>query len=410
MYTVCPKCALTLAVTAGDLRVAQGHVRCGRCQHVFNALTRLTSEDRQGGMADPDSTAVQPGPEIEAHDDEPIPEGALEFNADASKVFVEALPAPKWTPTGTYRGPGLHSNTGGPPDGTLEIEPLDIEGTLETPTLTAPVEPLPPRRTQLVAPRYTPARKAMAAEPEEHQETVPVSSEVWKPRRTRMPDPDLPLPASLLQKDRTPIEAALAAQPRSAFQADPQAAAHAILRRERSPRRMLWLGGSVVLALLLAAQLIHHARNDLAVYPQLRGPLTQLYSALGIELVPRWDLTAYDVRQLGASASAARAGQTTVTVRASIGLKKTASQAQPLPMLRVTLQDRLGNPTGARDVLPEAYLPATRGSTAFLTAGERIDTQIAFIDLGGNAQNFEIDACLRTPGGGTACANDAARH
>src|ERR1700749_3608907 len=46
MFTVCPKCALTLFVTAGDLRVAQGYVRCGRCSNVFNALARL-SEDRQ---------------------------------------------------------------------------------------------------------------------------------------------------------------------------------------------------------------------------------------------------------------------------------------------------------------------------------------------------------------------------
>jgi predicted Zn finger-like uncharacterized protein len=42
MLTVCPKCALTLAVTAADLRVGQGYVRCGRCATVFNALLALT--------------------------------------------------------------------------------------------------------------------------------------------------------------------------------------------------------------------------------------------------------------------------------------------------------------------------------------------------------------------------------
>src|SRR5215468_11994439 len=50
MFTVCPKCALTLVVTAADLRVAQGYVRCGRCSNVFNALSRL-SEDRQAAAA-----------------------------------------------------------------------------------------------------------------------------------------------------------------------------------------------------------------------------------------------------------------------------------------------------------------------------------------------------------------------
>src|SRR5207237_10199631 len=44
MFTVCPKCALTLVVTAEDLRVAQAYVRSGRCSSVFNALARLTPE------------------------------------------------------------------------------------------------------------------------------------------------------------------------------------------------------------------------------------------------------------------------------------------------------------------------------------------------------------------------------
>src|SRR5262245_33474423 len=47
MFTVCPKCALTLVVTPADLRVAQGYVRCGRCSNVFNAIVGL-SEDRAG--------------------------------------------------------------------------------------------------------------------------------------------------------------------------------------------------------------------------------------------------------------------------------------------------------------------------------------------------------------------------
>src|SRR5664279_5102041 len=44
MFTVCPKCALNLAVTAADLRIGQGYVRCGRCTNVFNALLGLSEE------------------------------------------------------------------------------------------------------------------------------------------------------------------------------------------------------------------------------------------------------------------------------------------------------------------------------------------------------------------------------
>src|ERR1700691_2157141 len=52
MFTVCPKCALTLTVTAADLRVAQGFVRCGQCTNVFNALIAL-SDERQPQTATP---------------------------------------------------------------------------------------------------------------------------------------------------------------------------------------------------------------------------------------------------------------------------------------------------------------------------------------------------------------------
>jgi predicted Zn finger-like uncharacterized protein len=54
VITLCPKCKLSLAVTAADLRVAQGQVRCGRCTAVFNALASLQElpEDPAGLDAD----------------------------------------------------------------------------------------------------------------------------------------------------------------------------------------------------------------------------------------------------------------------------------------------------------------------------------------------------------------------
>jgi hypothetical protein len=159
--------------------------------------------------------------------------------------------------------------------------------------------------------------------------------------------------------------------------------------------------GTGLLSLVLLVQILNHYRNDLATDAHLNGPLTTLYKKLGVRLVPHWDLNAYDVRQLGASADAAKRGQ--ITVRAS--LKNAARRAQPLPLLRVTLQDRFGNRVAALDVPPKAYLPSGRPA-GYLSAGQRIDAEMAFVDPGANAVGFEIDACLPAPGGGTACASD----
>jgi len=60
MITVCPKCTLTLAVTAADLRTGQGHVRCGHCGSVFNALLALT--DGSPDELPPSTTPPMPEP------------------------------------------------------------------------------------------------------------------------------------------------------------------------------------------------------------------------------------------------------------------------------------------------------------------------------------------------------------
>ena len=60
MFTVCPKCTLTLAVTAADLRTGQGYVRCGRCLNVFNALLGLSEEPAEGGAAAPVYSQADP--------------------------------------------------------------------------------------------------------------------------------------------------------------------------------------------------------------------------------------------------------------------------------------------------------------------------------------------------------------
>src|SRR5437660_4290954 len=134
MLTICPKCALTLLVTAEDLRVAQGYVRCGRCSSVFNALARLT-EERQEPEGPPESAPTQPSveespasaltsaatvpararendappppPPPAVSDEDAIPDDALEFDparTDASSVSVGPPPSPEWSAaTGTFK-------------------------------------------------------------------------------------------------------------------------------------------------------------------------------------------------------------------------------------------------------------------------------------------------------------------
>jgi predicted Zn finger-like uncharacterized protein len=484
MFTICPKCALTLVVTAADLRVAQGYVRCGRCSSVFNALARLT-DDRQGAgaarevaeaaenmseAAEPDSpTPAAAPPETDA-DDEAISEDALEFNpatTDLEAVFVDPPPNPQWTAaTGSFKAmiaANQEPERSEPPDAQVDVE-IDAAflGTIlrNEPTEAsreaagsapqprepasagaAPTPPAPPpspqpsraapaTRENLAAPspaaaartapaHSSPAARHAAPHPRPRVEAAVKPAHAAAAARTRAaPEPQREAPTRTSQREIPPR-----APQRELYRRAPQRvgdeAKELTLEEEPAPASaedddetptilarlapLRWHIGAAVALLLLVLQVFNHYRDELAATARFNRPLTALYGFLGVPLAPHWDLRAYDVRQLGASVDAAGAGL--ITVRASI--KNAASQPQPLPLLRVTLQDRFGNRIAARDVDPRFYLPHDMPASSFLAGGQRIDAEMAFVDPGSNAVGFEVDACLPASGGGVACANDA---
>ena len=302
MFTVCPKCGLTLTITVRDLRAAQGHVRCGRCQNVFNALDSLSEE----------------------HPNAPAPEPRAGQPASA------------------------------PP-----VRPIGIAPSSETPTA-----------------------GEIAVELEPPEPTGPLS----EAKQPKQPEPDRPLPEALrpgpddLLPEALRPEPAVAQEPEAAFEIEP----------EQPSASAFWTVGTVLLTLLLALQIVNQHRNALATFPSIGGPVRTAYRALGIDLAPAWDVHAYEARQLGATVSGTNPPK--ITVRASIA--NLAQRPQPLPLLRVTLQDRFGRAIAARDVPPRDYMPSIP-STALLAAGARVDAKVVFISPGRRAVGFVIDACLR---------------
>jgi predicted Zn finger-like uncharacterized protein len=397
MFTVCPKCALTLVVTAADLRVAQGYVRCGRCSSVFNALAQLSDERAAARAAELAPPEPEPEPQAEAEpapsparapappaaaEEEGISEDALEFNpekTDAASIFVPAPPNPEWTAaTGSFKAlvAANQEPVAPEPAPAAANEDLDVDIELDAALLSQIIETEP----------RTPA----AAAPPPAAEKAPVP-----PRRAASPRP---APA--------PTPAAEPAAPASA-EPDSDAEPGALETGAAAPRRTpwLWTTAAVLLVLVLAAQSVNHQRDALATDPRFGAPLTALYASLGVPLMPRWDLHAYDVRQLGATVApgAAAGGTGAITVRASI--RNAGPKPQPLPLLRVTLQDRFGNRIASRDVAPRDYLPHSVAPGALLAVDQRIDAELAFVDPGSSAVGFELDACLAMRGG-VACAND----
>ena len=322
MFTVCPKCDLTLSITARDLRAAQGHVRCGRCHNVFNALDSITDEHPQ---APPQTVAAG----------EP----------DAAPGVIQAAPPPESRAElpGVSESPAPlaeHSTTPAAQEWSTDFEPGDA---LEA-------EPHP------VAPD---------PEPETALESLKADSAL-EPGRSGEPHD--------LEPRDSPEEAS-----EDKFALEP----------EHPGASIGWAAGAVALGLLLALQIVNHYRDALATLPSVAGPLRRVYGVLGMDLTPQWDVRAYDARQLGATVSGTNPRE--ITVRASIA--NLAHWAQPLPLLRVTLQDRFGRAIAARDVAPRNYLPSVP-APSLLPPGGRVDARVAFLSPGPRVVGFEIDACL----------------
>jgi predicted Zn finger-like uncharacterized protein len=239
MFTVCPKCALTLAVTAADLRAGQGYVRCGRCMNVFNALLALSEEPAEGNA-----------PELAA-------------SASASASASSAL-----STVSDDDLPRSHLATERSSDGAIENESTQADGTGSFETIV------------LEGDAITQTEEFVPEESVEH-EIAALTQRLSDARRESAAHEDAGADASA--------------------NANANANAEQIILGGR-PRRTGWTIGCAFLVLLLALQAVNHWRDALAASPLVGAPIANAYALVGVPLDPRWNLGAYDVRQQGAAA------------------------------------------------------------------------------------------------------------
>jgi predicted Zn finger-like uncharacterized protein len=371
MLTVCPKCTLTLAVTATDLRTGQGYVRCGRCATVFNALVALT-DDAVSDTANTQPNPVLTLPEESANDPlPPMPAPAPE-------------PAPEYV-AGTSGDDNLVASSG---TGTLQTIVLEGDGATQTEEFvdieTIDSEIAAATRRQL---------EAAARVHEQHEEFELTDIETFDAEAaSNDPEPVL-VTAMHLTPPAVAPDVPQIDEPPLATPLPPMPA--------RRPDSLLWGAMAGALLVLLATQLTHHWRNDLATSPGWYAVLNKPYRMLGLSLMPNWDLRSYDLRLLDTTADDADAD----AIRVSISLANHAVHAQPFPVLRLSQFDHFGKRVGTRDLQPTEYLTDSGATLHFMGVAQRVDTRFTVGKAGPDADNFELDVCLPTANG-FHCAND----
>jgi predicted Zn finger-like uncharacterized protein len=351
MFTVCPKCTLTLAVTAEDLRTGQGYVRCGRCLNVFNALLALSEEPSD---SDPQPTYSQADPASQSQ---------------ITSALSSAQQAGEHPPSISDQRASLATEISS--DGAIENESSLAEGTGTFETIVLEGDAV--TQTEEFAP----------------QEAV---------------DNEIAALAERLGVQSTAATTAANDEEGQDGEADDEfaEAPAAALEPSRPPHQRRWLIGSVLMLLILAAQAANHWRDAIASTPIFSTPMTRLYGRFGIPLDAHWDLTAYDVRQQGAASDAADSH----LIRVRLSLANHAARSQPLPLLRLTLLDRYGKRIAARDLTPAEYWPPGHPASGFLAHDERLDSEVAVRDPGADSASFDLDVCLQNVHGAVRCQGD----
>jgi hypothetical protein len=155
-------------------------------------------------------------------------------------------------------------------------------------------------------------------------------------------------------------------------------------------RTLAWTLASLVLALVLLAQIAHYYRQDLVRHPTLGPVLRDVYDRLGLPLSPNWDLAAFELRKWGNS-DGPQDGR--LSIRAS--LTNRAAFAQPHPILRLQLDDRFGASIAVRDFEPAEYLKNPSEASRLLTPSASTEAELVIVDPGQDAVGYRLDVCLR---------------
>jgi len=454
MFTTCKECGTVFRVSPAELRVAEGQVRCGHCSATFNALATLTDEP-------PPTTVLpqlqvpphllravliepEPGTETETVFDakpeadfetetepefESEPEADSEFESDMaaldsvitsdavlefnvpednwSEFFVEAaepqvLPPIVSRPTadqGEIAEPEPEPETGyaavpgtGSDTASINYVPEDWQDLLnevpdeadESPVYRIDADDSDTASASETAPQSEPV--SGTASPLTAQDSVGSSGEGEAP---------IDLPAASSSSTEPLAEPVLVAQP---FEWQPR------FEPPQAPPGRHWIFalGAVVLALALVLQLIHYQRDDLAARPALYKPLSRIYAALNLSLLPNWNLHAYEVRSSEAVAGATTRGA--LDVLASIAV--VGPEPVGLPIVRVTLRDRFSKSLGSRMFSPAEYLDGISPPAELLTSGYLIPVRISLRDPGTDAFGYEVDVCVLYRREGLVCQQE----
>ncbi len=168
------------------------------------------------------------------------------------------------------------------------------------------------------------------------------------------------------------------------------------MRRSPGPR----IGASVAAVLLLVVlglQAVHQNRTKLATIPELRNLIAPAYRAVGMPLVPSWDVRGW---RFEATQGNTEADQLIVYSR----LGNTSEDPLPYPLIGVSLTDRFEETVGGVLLEPSEYLVSNQDPQDPVAPGDTFDAVITLESPDPAATGYRLRACYRAARGKLRCA------
>ncbi len=367
LFTRCPDCDTTFRVTDDALKKANGQVRCGRCASVFNAYAERRDEP---GEPITDAASQRPAADIPAT--EPDANAAAQpSTAEAARASATAAQA------STLAEPATPQSTSAEPSPPLESA-------------------APNPAIRIAQDQHEEPREARPAPDTDALAGLSVASVVAQLEQGAMDESGQPLDLDAAQDAAIPpaqVEAVLETEPVGDWRHVPKDPA----------RRSRWWNVGVAAALAaLALQLVNHYRAELVKQPSVGSLVQSAYAALGVVVLPRWDVRQYQILDWVATAEPSSGGIGSLRITARI--KNLGPEYQPYPDVNLRLKDRWEAAVGGRVFAPAEYLAAA--PRKLMAPGETARAQLELVDPGPDAYGFDLDVCVEVETHVLSCRND----
>jgi predicted Zn finger-like uncharacterized protein len=435
IVTECPECETRFNVSDGQLKLADGKVRCGACLRVFDARAHQPYSEPAATPADePDSPAIahsavppgsparqsepqqeyslhvryaqpsRPEPTVAATVTPPAPEADHSHAADADLSFdpdapleVSGAAAPIGSPvtvptaTGAPIHPAQHALAFPEPDAARFTAPSHqpsgtaMPGTAQTAVATPAAAAIPNAADTAAPPEQPPRPNAAdtAAPPEQPPrpsaaDTAAPPEQPPKPSAadTAAPPEQPPRPSADTLLRGTPALYDLYAEPLELLHPAQPAAPAAVLG---------WSLGCLFAALLLASQLLWFNRIPWSQQPRLSEFYDILCHQVDCAIPPRQAVELIRNRQLVVRPHAEFQDALSIDLL----LENTADFRQPFPAIELRFSDIRGRTVAHRLLQPNDYLDISLNPLK-MAYSQPYQVNLAILDPGRRAVSYEV--------------------